>query len=403
VRRALLALLSCGCFHPYGGGEVPEPERPPPPAPAAAPAAAQRIEDQAAAPAQPRERTARTITLRLLADEQVGLDAGWREKADVAVGLASQPFRALKIAFKVTSTARWETPPGEDSLPMLLERAAQQPKGDADVVVGLVAGPELLPGPIDRVGWAQYPEDVAVVRWAAPETLGRVLAHELGHLLGAVHVEEPGSLMRASLPVAGSALDRYNTDIVDANRDRRFDRGRPPLTEEQAEWAIEAVQKILRDDRHNRDAEDMRTLLYEYKIRLKAWQREGSGNDEPAARRKAALALVDEGRRHLQERRRGQGLAFLREALRTDARCPGAHLALGKDLYERGQPEEALADLFAEVDVDPKSALAFYLIGLCHEHAGRAAQAREAFSTALRLDPNLSAARAKVGVSPATP
>ena len=107
---------------------------------------------------------------------------------------------------------------------------------------------------------------------------------------------------------------------------------------------------------------------------------------------------MDEARSHLAAGRRGKGLAFLREALRTDARCPGAHLALGKDLFDRGQVDEALVELFAEVDVDRNSAEAFYLIGLCHEKAGRVEQAREAFATALRLDPKHAAARAKTGL-----
>ena len=396
--RGFAALLLAGCFHPYGGGLVPDPLPAPGPS-AAAPAPPVEDDDPVAEPTVRPERPARTLTLQVLADEQVRLDSGWREKIEAAAGIASQPFRPLQIGFRVTSSGHWETPVGEDSLPLLLERAAQRPKADADVVIGLIGGSDPMPAPVDQAGFAQFPEDVAVVRWAAPETLGKVLAHELGHLLGAVHVEEPGSLMRAGFEQMGVALDRYNLDLVDANRDRSFVRDRPPLTDEQADGALQAVRRILRDDRHNRDAEDMRTLLHEYKIRLKAWKREdGSRGDEDAARHKAAQVLIDEAKTHLAEGRRGKGLAFLREALRGDPRCPGAHLALGKDLLDNGQHEEALgALLFLEVDVDKKSAEAFYLIGLCHEKAGRAEQAKEAFAMAVRLDPTHAAARAKAG------
>lgn len=397
----LVLLLACGCFYPYGGGTVPAPA-PPPPSPAQPQVRdAPPVEDDEAEPPPRKDRAARTFTLRVLADERVRLEPGWRERAEAAVGVASQTFRTLQLAFRVVSTGTWDKPAQEDSLPMLLDRVAQQPKEGAEVVIGLVGGTGPLPATIDQIGWAQYPEDVAVVRMAAPETLGRVIAHEMAHLLGAVHVEESGSLMRANFSQVGAALDRYNEELVDANRDRRFVRDRPPLSEEHADLALAAVRKILRADRHNRDAEDMRTLLHEYKIRLKAWQREeGAGNDEAAARRKGAQALVDEARRHRTEGRRGKALAFLREALRTDPGCPGAHLELGRDFYDQGKPEDALAELFAEVKVDPSSAEAFYLIGLCHEKAGRAEQAREAFETALRFDPKHIEARAKLGTSP---
>lgn len=396
--RPIAALLLAGCFHPYGGGVVPAP------APAsrvpvvATPAPPIEDDEPVAAPAPRPDRAARTLSLQVLADEQVRLDTGWREKIEVAAGLASQPFRPLQIGFRVTHSGHWETPAGEDSLPLLLERAAQQPKADADIVIGLIGGSDPMPAPVDQAGFAQYPEDVAVMRWAAPETMGKVLAHELGHLLGAVHVEEPGSLMRAGFAQAGANLDRYNLDVVDANRDRSFVRDRPPLTDEQASAALEAVRRLVRADRHNRDAEDMRTLLHEYQIRLKAWKSEAaSSGDEDSARRKAARALVDEAKTQLAKGRRGKSLAFLREALRSDPRCPGAHLELGRDSLNRGKHEEALVELFAELKVDQNSAEAFYLIGLSHEMAGRGEQAKEAFSTALRLDPSHAAARAKAG------
>jgi len=397
MRAACTALLLGGCFPPYGGGTVPPPEAPPPePEAQPAPAPDARIEDEE--PSLPRRtREPRTITLHVLADERVRLDSDWRKKAEIAAGLASQPFRSLDIAFKVVSTGHWETPAGEDSLSLLLDRAAQQPKAQAEVVVAMVGGTGALPDLTDDIGRAQYPEDVTVVRWAAPETLGRVLAHELGHLLGAVHVEQPGSLMRASYAQAGAELDRYNTELVDANRGRGFARDRPPLTEQEADWALDAVRRLLRDDRHNRDAEDMRTLLHEYKIRLKAWQSEAGIEDEEAARRKSALSLVEEARRHFGAGKRGKALAFLREALRTDPECPGAHMELGKDLFAQGKTEEALAEFFAEVKVSPESAEAFYNIGLCHDREGRADQALEAFQTALRFDPNHAQAREKVG------
>lgn len=385
---ALAAVAAAACLEPYGGGAIPPP---PTEAPARRPAV---LAAEPAAPDEeppPAPRAARTIALRLLADPRVRTDPQWRDRARAAVARAATFFQSLAIRPEVVDVADWEPAPGAD-LEALLERLEQQPKGAAEVVVGLVGGEPLAPGPVEKAGKARYVVgDAVVVRWDSPDRLGIVLAHEIAHLLGGVHVGASGSVMRESLDPDARRIDPANEAVIDAARNRRFDRDRPPLDAVEARRVLRAIERIVRDDRHNRDAEDARTDLIEY---LRTVEAEAHGQEGP---RGEAARLVAAGRAERVRGAHGRALAYFREAARLCGKCPGAHLEIGRDLLERGRLDDALAELLEETRIDPKNADAFFLVGLAHEAAGREAQARDAFETVQRLDPAHAGAKQKLG------
>ncbi|MEK6607043.1 MAG: hypothetical protein AABZ30_05215 [Myxococcota bacterium] len=391
----LLVALLLACFHAYGGGPVPPPApesegQPNPPAnhlPALAGAAvAATATDEPAPPRAPR-----TIALLFLADEHVRLAPAWRDVVKAAVARAASAFAPLAMDLEVSGFGEWETPTAEPSLDLLLDRLEQQPKRDADVVVGLVGGPSAGSGAVDDLGRARALfGDAVALRWQPVDRLGVVLAHELAHLFGAVHVAE-ASVMRETVADAGAhRLDAANAAVVEAARDRRFARDLPPHDAAGAKRVLRAVERLLRDDRHNRGAEDVRTDLIEY---LRTIEQEALIERRPGAAAGEARRLVAEGRRAAASGDEGKALAFFREALRVCAECAGAHLESGRTLLARGRADEALGELFAETRLDPDGAEAYRLIADAHDSLGRPAQARDARETARRLAAKHAAAK----------
>lgn len=337
-------------------------------------------------------RSPRSLSLGLWGDSRVRADPLWRDKARAVVAHAQTFFAPLAIQLEVVDVANWDAAGKGAALDDLLQQLEQQPKGRADVIVGLVGDAvPLQPGPVESLGRTRFlGGDAIVARWDDPKRCGVVLAHELAHLFGAVHVADTTSLLHSTFHADARHIDSQSEAVIDAARNRRFDREAAPLAAEEASKVLRALEQILRDDRHNRDAEDQRTDLLEYQRTLAA-EAQGAGSSAGDAAR-----LIASGRAEQSRGAHGRALAYFREALRLCPRCPGAHLEIGRDLLDRGQGEDALAELAAEVKISSENADAHFLIGRCHEKAHRAAQARAAFETALRVDPNHPGAAEKL-------
>jgi Flp pilus assembly protein TadD len=79
------------------------------------------------------------------------------------------------------------------------------------------------------------------------------------------------------------------------------------------------------------------------------------------------------------------GSASPRADERDDAR---AQVEFGIEVAKRGLWKEAIYRWKRAVEIDPTYAPAWNNLGIAYEHEGRRADAREAYETALDLDPN---------------
>ncbi|MDH5330629.1 MAG: tetratricopeptide repeat protein, partial [Aquincola sp.] len=76
----------------------------------------------------------------------------------------------------------------------------------------------------------------------------------------------------------------------------------------------------------------------------------------------------------------------------------GAHANLGLILRNAGKLDESIAALEQAVKVSPKQPVYFNQLGVSYRHKGQFAKAREAYETALTLDPAYADAHLNLGV-----
>lgn len=96
----------------------------------------------------------------------------------------------------------------------------------------------------------------------------------------------------------------------------------------------------------------------------------------------------------------GKGLILLAALLVCLAGCtpPGPRALLrGKELLEKGDYAQALAELKTAATLLPTNAHAWNYLGLAYHHAGQPDEAQKAYQRALRLDKDLVAARFNLG------
>jgi tetratricopeptide (TPR) repeat protein len=175
----------------------------------------------------PEWRTRRVVPVHVYVDEVLQADPTWRFQVRLAWAALSQSLEpALDVRFLPLSLGAFRSEgTGFDLGPMRAAFLAQHPRlPDHGIVAAFTGRPvPRAPGTWQR-GEAKFLGRLLIVRLAPGEVQSRVLAHEVLHLYGAIHVNpDVPSLMN---PTADSGdLDRWNLAIVRALRDRRFGPG----------------------------------------------------------------------------------------------------------------------------------------------------------------------------------
>jgi hypothetical protein len=118
----------------------------------------------------------------------------------------------------------WVPPDGAGSAEDLLTAAEGRDPPQAGLVVALAPFHEGLGRPGGRSGLARQLGRHAVVACAPVTPRAATIAHELGHLFGAVHVRDRGSVMYPVADFDARFFDPLNRRILAAARDRRFER-----------------------------------------------------------------------------------------------------------------------------------------------------------------------------------
>jgi tetratricopeptide (TPR) repeat protein len=87
-----------------------------------------------------------------------------------------------------------------------------------------------------------------------------------------------------------------------------------------------------------------------------------------------------------------------RELAARHPQLGGAHANLGLILRNAGKHDESVAALERAVKASPNQPLFFNQLGVSYRHGGKFAKAREAYESALALDPNYADAHLNLGV-----
>ena len=112
----------------------------------------------------------------------------------------------------------------------------------------------------------------------------------------------------------------------------------------------------------------------------------------------AAQRAFDDARAALRAGRTADAERGFRDVAAKYPQLGGAHANLGIVLRNGGRHDESVAALEQAVKASPRQPLYFNQLGVSYRHKGQFAKARDAYESALLLDPNYADAHLNLGV-----
>lgn len=358
---------------------------------------------------------------------------GWEEKFKQRLAYASQIFqREFKIKLVAAAFWDWSAKSQQKGLHYLLDELMQtQPLHGVDLVIGLTRMPAMPDmaqiQDLDVLGLARPFSGYLVIRYpnnplfrVQEET---VLAHELGHVFGAIHTEDPGSIMA---PIVEKQIpdhfDNINRDVVLLTRNMNFKGGLPSLDPQTTQQLIGSYLKLM-VYKQPLDFYYMLGIFYlnmnNRAEALKAWERASDLDDEnPQIHFDLGMlysrlghhqrAIKELGRAvsgfsmAWQRPRKAQALAALGEAYLKQENYLAAYNALSRaaaiepdnvDIkinlalvqLKRGQPKTAIKELRAVLNKNEGHARAYSYLGSAYFETGQYPEALQNLQQALRL------------------
>jgi tetratricopeptide (TPR) repeat protein len=376
----------------------------------------------ACAPALAAATTERPLPLVVAVGPEIRADPEWRHDLGRAVAYCQQTLgEAVAGRFRVREVVAWQ-PRGSTLEQMLASLRRQVPPRPDVLVLGLTrrhAAPE------NEWGLSSYREALALVTtWRTGGRYGPALAHEIGHLFGAVHVETAGCVMAGASP--GARLSPLNAALLRLHRDRALSPHRFPLSPDRLAEALELYRRAAATDpgalallaQTALEAGDDHGALAAAGT-LSAWSEDAQaemlrgialrrlGRSEHAleAYSKALSSRPDDADVHYN---RGVALEAdddaraedaYREALRRDDGHVRAMSSLARLLARSGRAPEALELARLAVGAAPDFTPARVNLALAELHAGQPARALEAAESALGLEPECPEAHALQGAA----
>lgn len=329
----------------------------------------------------------RSVTIKAVADEEFRADPGWRDRIRGLLARASADFESLfGIHFEILGLEPWISDNGLKGLDaMALRLDAHVPRPNSDILIAFSA--QRNPG--ERyIGYSLFREGVIILLdEEEPPALDTSLRHELAHLFGAVHVDDPDSLM--DILARGASFDPINARIIRLSRDRTFRNSGFPIPRAH----LRELSGIYRDV--------LTSGVRRIASRQSERDREPSANARPRAAREprfweeAFLFNLDDihnllAQIHLEFREYGPALEECRLALDVNPHNPQIRALIGVIHRRQGRIEEA-ASLYQELLADfPGDPRLHFNLGIANKQRGDYDAALAAFTRALELKPNFA-------------
>jgi tetratricopeptide (TPR) repeat protein len=310
--------------------------------------------------------TLRKIRVEIAVSSGFRAQPDWRSEFEQRLSYVSRIFESeFQIRLVPVKWREWPVKKENESPRVLLEDLqSRYPLRDADIVIGLtsVKGKSLatIRDP-DTIGQARILSGYLVLRYPMNRLYRvqeqTVLAHEIGHLFGAVHTSDPSSVM---FPLIDKQIptrfDAENHDIIMGTRHIDFQRGVEALPKIAIQRLLGSYLKMAIQDQPF-DFFYMIGVLYltlgQYDDTLKAWQ-------------KAASILPE---------------------------FPRIHYDLGMIYYQLGDQKNAVKELSRAVQgfqfpsEKPEKGKALKALGAVFMSQENFLAAHNAYSRALALDP----------------
>ena len=181
----------------------------------------------------------------------------WKSEFERRLAYASRIFESeFKIKFTVVGYVHWEPSDEKAEMETLLEELRNTvPRNDADLVIGLTHVKKdpniIITKDLHTIGQARPFSGHLVIRYPMDKLYKvqeeTVMVHELGHLFGAVHTDDPSSIMSPvvdrQLPVK---FDQENFQIISQTRALNFQMGAEALPAQVLGPLLRSYLKMIR-------------------------------------------------------------------------------------------------------------------------------------------------------------
>lgn len=309
-------------------------------------------------PAPPEGEQNRTVTFKVALAEPFGIGIDGKREVRKLNATASDIFsRTFGIEFKIIKWETWKVDKTRKTLRGMLDDLKKKvDPGEADVLIG-VLGPS---GPSESpTGIADYLTGALLLRLGQPGSAVPIAIHELGHIFGAVDLEERNTAMNPRDP--GSKFDAFSARVISLNRNRAFHTQIFPFP-----------------------AGLIKEVIAEYEDRA------ALGRAEPEIGLFLAYLYIQTGDT-------ASATKACLEVLRTNSELTEIHNLLGSLYLAQRKTDEAIAEYRQVLERSPEHPVAHFNLGLAFLQTGNEAGATVEFREAVRLNPNYAEAHASLG------
>jgi tetratricopeptide (TPR) repeat protein len=326
----------------------------------------------------------RLIHIQVAVGPGLRQQAKWREIVTSRIGAASEMFRPLNLRFEMAGISEWEPDPKLPPESTRWSLAGFHSSGDW-IDLGFYGSAQQASEP----GLA-VPFDPRVLVYdisgGTEERQTAALAHELGHVFGAWHDQEGGSVM--SLP-PGEKLDDATLSLVNATRTIDFRQGALSLSDD----AVARIQKVWSKSKGDpsgnplfRFYSSLGTEAYRRGLRVDA---EENFNKAVKFGPEVVRAHIDLGNSRLTNREYSAAADEFRKVLKVEPHSAPALSGLAAAQVGAGHRDEAMQTLAQSVRLNPADPSAHANMGVVLVSTpGRLDDGIAELREALRMDPN---------------
>lgn len=293
----------------------------------------------------------------------------WENEIRDRILFANQVFeKDYAVRFSIKNFQAWEPQDEAREMGLLIEELRSlRTLGSNEVILGFHRMSRPFGGDtvedVEKVGTAFFFRGYGVLRdpYNELEPVCRrvILAHEMAHLFGAVHISEPNQIMGPAVPRNPALkLDPDNGEIIDLTRTVDFQKGVDSLSQETIQGLANIYERLIRKnprgdfyyqlghfyERLNQPAKAV--SIWEEAIRYHY--------DNPSIHRELGFHYYKSGRYELAIRELGSAIAHFVLPSQQKDRAMTLNF-LGAAYYEKGNLEQAIFTWLKGLSADPDS------------------------------------------------
>jgi Flp pilus assembly protein TadD len=328
------------------------------------------------------------VRVKILGDPDWRINPDWRKASSDILALASDKFeRRFGIRFTAVDFQAWVPETSVRSLEtMAQDLDTRVSKGAADLALLFTARKNLETG---YAGYSLFKEGLVLLQATSDRSeCARTLSHEFGHMFGAVHVDNPESIMDKF--IQGTIFDEPNARLIEICRSRSFRSVEFPLSRELRTKVLPIYLRICEAIRFSRARKDS-GVHPGMGFRLAGGDPEGWNWPDLDD----AFCLV--AQIHLEDKDYEETLSACREALTINPRNLETRNLVAIALRRMGRIDEAIENYRSLLAQKPGQARLHFNLGIAYAKKNDLETALSWYKTALDLKPNFAEARNNLG------